>query len=192
MKKYSVSPEVEFSYREIQGTALNAEDDWHTTISTPFPIHFGGSGSSFERLTIDSNGALSFTDLRPLGYFNQEFPVENTASLIAPLWDDLNPGPKGDIYYETLGEAPGREFVVEWRNVNHYDSTGDATFQVVFFENSSDILFSYLDLDFNFPGANNGADATIGIQSSYERSTLVTYNTAQINSRTTLKFSVER
>ncbi len=62
----------------------------------------------------------------------------------------------GNIYYETLGNAPHREFVVEWRDVNHFASANGATFQVVFFENSPDILFNYLDVDFGLIEINNG------------------------------------
>ena len=51
------------------------------------------------------------------------------------------------------GTAPNRELVVEWRNMERSDVfcalfDGYVTFQVVFFEGSSDILFNYPDTTF--------------------------------------------
>ena len=69
--------------------------------------------------------------------------------MIAPRWWDLYPlrGTDSNVFVGTLGTAPRREFVVEWRNVKPYDcqtakSLGN-TFQVVFFEDSSDVVFNY-------------------------------------------------
>jgi hypothetical protein len=157
----------------------------------PFGVRFGDGDTAFDQLNIDSNGALSFTNFSTLGYTNQPFPVENINSVIAPLWDDLKPGPyDGNIYYDTVGKAPNREFVVEWRDVNHIASASSATFQVVFFENSSDILFNYLDVDFGVPEINNGANATIGIQTTRDLNILISHDLPLIESKTALRFSI--
>lgn len=191
MRAYVKQDEPVFQYRQIAGTALDAADDWTTTISTPFPINFGGPGQGFDQLTIGSNGALSVTNTDPIDMSNQPLPVEKYVSLIAPFWDDLNPAATdGDIYYDTLGEAPNREFVVEWRKVRHYSSPDDGTFQVVFFENSSDILFNYLDVDFGTEAVDKGASATIGIQTTTSKLIQVAHDTPVLESNKGIRFTL--
>jgi subtilisin family serine protease len=171
MKKYEVSEET-LDYRHILGVPLQARDEYTKSIDTPFPIAFGGGSLSFRKIIIDSNGTLSFTEQKSPGFDNQELPLKNFASLIAPFWDDLSPSSlESDIFYETLGQAPHREFIIEWRKISHYESSGTITFQVVFFEQSSDILFNYLDINFDDKKYNNNLNATIGIQTHAQLST---------------------
>lgn len=189
LSAYAFTDEPEFNYRQITGTALNAGDDWQTMITAPFPLNFGGPGQGFDSLNIGSNGAMSVTNSESIDMSNGTLPSEKYVSLIAPLWDDLNPASSdGDIYYETKGEAPNREFIVEWRNVRHYMSSGDATFQVVFFENSSDILFNYLDVDFGSSTVDKGASATVGIQTTKEKWTQVGNNSPVLSSNKGIRF----
>lgn len=189
IRAYAHETEPTFNYRTIAGTPVDAQDDWTTTIKAPFPIKFGSPDQGFEIMTVSSNGTLSMTNTDSIDMNNTQLPVENFVSLIAPFWDDLNPAADaGDIYYEALGTEPNREFVVEWRNVRHYSSTNSGTFQVVFFENSSDVLFNYLDVDFGSQDINNGASATIGIQSTSTQSVEVSYNNPSITSNTGIRF----
>lgn len=191
MRAY-VKKDEEFNYRQFEGTALEADDDWSTMVRSPFPIRFGGVDQRFEMLNVGSNGAISVTNAESIDMINVALPAEKFMSLIAPFWDDLNPSAsEGDVFYGTLGQAPEREFVIEWRKVRHYDSSGDATFQVVFFENSSDILFNYLDVDFGDELLNNGASATIGIQTTNDRVLQLSYDEASISSNQSMLFTLE-
>ncbi len=190
MKAYTNATEP-LNYRQITGTALNALDDSVTTINTPFVLNFGGQGQGFDMVTIGSNGALSVTNTESIDMSNQDLPVDKYVSLIAPYWDDLNPAANdGDVFYDTLGQAPNREFVIEWRNVRHYSSQDSGTFQVVFFENSSDILFNYLDVDFGNAEYTNGKSATIGIQTTKDKVNQISHNTASIQSNSAIRFSL--
>ena len=71
--------------------------------------------------------------------------------------------------------TPNRELVIQWDNMPRVVSTKSGitpsaqgvTFQLVFFENSSDILFNYQDLVFGSSTANGAASATIGVQFKY-------------------------
>ncbi|HXW53968.1 MAG TPA: S8 family peptidase, partial [Myxococcota bacterium] len=120
LQAYSYETEAVFAYRQIGGTPLDLVDDGSAFVAAPFNINFGGSDEGFDTLTVGSNGALSITNFGTIAYDNQPLPVSNYVSLIAPFWDDLNPATgEGNVYYDTLGEAPNREFVVEWRGVNH-------------------------------------------------------------------------
>lgn len=190
MKTYEYADEP-FNYRQISGTALNALDDWVTTVNTPFNLNFGGPNQGFDAITIGSNGALSVTNTDSIDMSNASLPVEKFVALISPYWDDLNPASTdGDIYYETLGSAPNREFVVEWRNIRHYSSPESGTFQVVFFESSSDILFNYLDVDFGNSEYSNGKSATIGIQTTKDRFIQVSHNSASVASNKAIRFTL--
>lgn len=167
-----------YTYRIITGTNLNLADDSVATVTSPFAIPFGGG--SFTNLYVSSNGTLSFTDQFD-GYENfslstNGFPSTETAptTLVAPMWEDLYPlkGTSQNVYWAVTGSAPNRELVVEWRNVLSYaclsDDPNSVTFQVVFKEGSSDVLFNYADAVFG--GAcsylDYGQYATTGILSS--------------------------
>jgi subtilisin family serine protease len=191
MREYEASTEALMSYRNFEGTALEAGDDWTATIDTPFPIKFGDENQSFDMLTIGSNGAMSLTNTDPVDLSNVNLPASKYTTLIAPFWDDLNPAASGDLFYTTMGVEPNREFIVEWRDVRHYSSSDGATFQVVFFENSSDILFNYLDVDFGTSSVDKGASATVGVQSSESNAALVTYNDAKLESNTAIRFHLK-
>lgn len=191
MKAYKTTAEENFNYRYFSGEALHLVDDSVKTISPPFPLKFGGEGSSFDELTIDSNGVMTVTGAQAIGFNNQELPFMKNMTLIAPFWDDLYPGvSNGDVYIATIGQAPKREFVVEWRDVRHYNSLLGATFQVVFFEDSSDILFNYLDVNVGNIGENNGASATVGIQTTKDRYYTYAYDQAKLQDNMGLRFKI--
>src|SRR5262249_42125700 len=68
----------------------------------------------------------------------------------------------GNIYYQTLGTAPNRTFVVEWINVGPAGAPG-ITFETILYENSNDILFQYNNVTTGLSWFDNGASATVGI-----------------------------
>lgn len=175
-----------FEYREIDGTALKAGDDWVGTIESPFAIPFGGEENKFYTVNVGANGGLSFTDTAPISIDNSDLPNNNFVSFVAPLWTDLDPSSdNGDIFYQTIGDEPNREFVIEWRDVPYYGSGDTTTFQVVFFESSSDILFNYLNVSSDY-----SSRSTIGVQSTEERFLQLGINEFVIESNTSLRFSL--
>src|SRR4051812_4859553 len=169
LEQYAYLPEP-YNYRNITGTNLNLGDDTSATISSPFPLNFGGK--SFSQLKVGSNGVVSFLS----GYnssYNEPIPTVSTGDLIAPFWVDLMPQGSGNaknVFWATLGSAPNRELVVEWRNLPLWSPNVDLStavkFQAVFFESSSDIIFNYADVLFNdgTSWADNGGFVTVGIQ----------------------------
>lgn len=190
LKGYQQEKKTKFQYRHISGTKLDATDEWVGRIEIPFPIYFGGSEQGFDLMNVGSNGALSFTDFKMIGP-KEVLPSSEFISLVAPFLDDLDPSfGGGGIYYEAIGVAPNREFVVEWRDVTHLGTLASGTFQAVFFENSSDILFNYLDTDFGSSAADYGSSATIGVQSPGQQMAAVSFENALVKSRTSIRFKV--
>jgi len=158
------SSQPAFNYRNIAGTNLNLVDDSVAKITPPFPIQFGGT--SFPELFASSNGKITLSG--PFDSFlNFSMPDIGAQVLIAPFWDDLVASGANNVFFEVTGSAPSRELVVEWRNVARFGcSTSTARFQVVFFENSSNVLFNYQDVFFggSCTFADRGGSATVGVQ----------------------------
>lgn len=170
LNNYASAP-APLNYRTISGTNLNLGDDDIAKITSPFPIPFGGGG--FSTLQIGSNGTISFTDAYS-PFLNFVIPTQTNPpiTLVAPFWGDLYPvkGSAQNVYWAVTGTAPNRELVVEWRNVRmfqcHDDANATVTFEVVFSESSSDVLFEYADTTFGGDCASDdhGWNETIGVQ----------------------------
>jgi hypothetical protein len=187
---YSVAPTT-FDYRTITGTNLNLSDDSSASITSPFPVLFGGA--SFSTLFVSSNGTVNFTRSFP-EFSNAFIPTPQVPTLVAPWWDDLFPvaGTAQNVFWAVTGTAPNRELVIEWRNVRHFScASGSATtvrFQVVFFEGSSNVLFSYADAVFGgaCAVADRGGSATVGVQVSASLGTQWSVNTQSLGTSVSL------
>lgn len=147
---------------------IEVPSDGFSVITPPFPLKF--SGELHNIVYVYQDGLLGFALPRILGipYFvNMQLPNRSYEAMVAPLWADLE-SDYGQIVSQSFGVPPNREFVVEWQNVNAYADTSQdgATFQVVFYENSSDIRINYKDVIFGDPTFNEGATATVGLQIS--------------------------
>jgi hypothetical protein len=153
-----------FNYRNIAGTNLNLTDDLAAKVTPPFPIQFGGT--TFPEVFVSSNGKISLSG--PFDSFqNFSLPDIGAQIIIAPFWDDLVATGSNNVFFEVIGSAPNRELVVEWRNVERFSCVGSsARFQVVFFENNSNVLFNYQDVFFGggCTFADRGGSATVGVQ----------------------------
>ena len=168
--------------RTITGTDIPLGDDQAISVATPFPVRFAGSVPGFDSVFVGSNGVLSFTQ-GVTAFTNQNLPSTLSSTIVAPYWDDFNPGPSGggDVLHETIGTAPNREFVIEYRQVSHFANIPAVTIQVVFFENNPNILFNYCDVTFEGGTQfSNGLSATIGIQVAAGVAQLHSFNTASV------------
>jgi uncharacterized repeat protein (TIGR01451 family) len=189
-------PTVAFSWIDATGgtisTMTDNDDDWET-VTLPFTFNF--FGTDYTEVDLSSNGFLSF-DIDNVCNSNyndgpDEFGVGippgdpdcNSGNvywggmpLIAPWFDDLDPGECGDVYYDTQGSAPNRMFIVEFNDVCHNDCDdcvdGEGiTFETILFETSNNIKIQYMDVVFtDNPGddpdlveEDYGASATTGI-----------------------------
>jgi hypothetical protein len=138
------------------GTQIDLGDDDYEYVPIGFPFDF--YGEEHTDVAIQSNGGLLFAD-RELGFSNQCLP--GPSNVVAVLWDDLNPSSGGEVYYETRGNEPTREFVVHW-TTEHFGESATASFTAVLHEGTHEIQTCYSDTIF---GSDNdeGASATVGI-----------------------------
>jgi gliding motility-associated-like protein len=99
---------------------INIDDTWSNVLNLPFTFYF--YGQPYTQCLIGSNGLLSF-DLSNAGggcqwVINNAIPsANNPTNCIMGPFQDIDPGVAGDIYYQVLGTAPQRVFVVSFVNV---------------------------------------------------------------------------
>lgn len=194
---YSASA-ANFQYRTFTGTNLKLTDESYALIQPPFPISFAGGAYAF--IAVTDNGYLSFDSLVPSN--SSALPYTYATTLIAPFWDNLVPAAGGNVFWTVNGTAPSRELVIEWRNMSHAgcktDGTETITFQVVIFENTTDILFNYANTAFggDCTASDNGATASVGIQATskvaqqFSLRTPKLSNSSAINWKSTLPSNV--
>jgi hypothetical protein len=135
-------------------------DGFPAAIDIGFPFTYYGQTST--NVLASLNGGLLFGVTE--GYLPGEsmpLPDASLGAAILPYWTTIYyPQPEdGNEYFATLGEAPNRRFVLEWVNVPilvggiHEDG---ATFEVVLFEGSNEILFQYADTNVGDPARDDG------------------------------------
>ncbi|MEP7043447.1 MAG: hypothetical protein ABI843_10315 [Dokdonella sp.] len=168
------------------GSPLSLSDDDDTIVTMPFAYTLYGQAVPF--LCINNNGFIvASNQFDCSGYSNNaELPFAAFPSpAIMPFWDDLYDG--GNVYYQSLGDAPNRQFVVEWFDKNHYDANqddpGGITFEVVFNEADTTLDFVYQTLEFGALGgaADDGLSATVGMQESPTLFNTYSYDTASLH-----------
>lgn len=186
----------EYNWIEISETGASAimygvpsfdgEDNFCEAIDFGFDFPFYGIDRSY--FYVDTNGEILLAengwtapypdpDWGEDGFsFNSTFPIPGYTQmpgLVAVYWDKqrVNEG-IGDIYYQTLGEAPNRYCVIEWKNFEFgYEYSGEPTlcYEAIFYE-TGEIIFQYQNTDNGQIGYTtphvNGQSSTVAIQNN--------------------------
>jgi hypothetical protein len=146
-------------------------------ISIPIGFTFNYYGGNYTSVTVSSNGNLQFTTSDSEYANTCPMPDPLLGRAIFPFWDDLYPPAGGGIYYSTVGTAPNRVLVVEWRDIQHFPgSPSGVWFEVQLLEANGDVYFLYRDTDFGDPASDDGASASVGLQ---DTSTALQYSCDQ-------------
>lgn len=134
-------------------------DDRFTSSYIPIGFPFCFDGIQFTQLLVSSNCYVIFDPIScatnlpdgnaaPNGYsnWNSDSPIPNTTNsprnVILFPWHDTDPSKGGSIYYQTLGTAPNRRFVLSFVDVPMYGSScSNYTFtgQLKLFETTNNI-----------------------------------------------------
>ncbi len=161
-----------FGWVDISGTGtqiLLGDDATAGPLALGFSFDF--YGASFTDLYVSSNGWVSFTSPVSSDFSNDcPFPLPGStpANIIAPFWDDMDPGDLSDpIYWQAFaaGACPyaayaGACFVVTYDDFTYYpggDGVVAGTWQVILLDND-EIIMQYEDVV-----TTPGDSATIGI-----------------------------
>ncbi|UCF07702.1 MAG: hypothetical protein JSW28_08680, partial [Thermoplasmata archaeon] len=152
------TPTLPYNWIEINGTGVDSgisgDDNYGSAV---LPFDFPYYGDTYNTINISTNGYLDFGNDHT-DYTNDDIPNSGDPNnIIAPFWDDLWDG-GGTIYYETLGVAPNRQFVVEYEDWYRLAGPGPMKFEVVLNE-TGEIFFQYFDL-----GSADSGQATVGIE----------------------------
>jgi len=172
-----------YNYRDLSGIAPSAlSDGGYYSTGVPFPIKF--AGGNYTTVYFTSKGVISFHTPSSSAN-NSELPNTGFNTLVAPFWDDL------DV---TSGSfrigSTASEFIFDWL-VPHKNNAGTVQFQVVFTQNSSNILVNYKDVYFGNATYDNGASATVGMQIASSSGTQYSFNTASLSNNTALLWQLD-
>ena len=176
---YSATDEVVSSFVDISGASggaslLSGTDDGTAALTLPFVFRLYAQPYSFA--CVSTNGALYFVpSAADCHGFDADFanvditaaPVPNDRPAVLPYWSDLTfqvPG-AGGVFYQTLGTAPSRRFVVQWQNAFPQGSQNPVTFEVILSEGTNRVLFQYANVALGAgDAARSGAHASVGIR----------------------------
>ncbi len=157
---YSISDGMgAFEDISATGTNLGLTDDSNGNAPIGFTFNFYGTG--FSNVFVGSNGFITFGAGSNV-LANGAIPsaaVPNNA--IYAMWDDLNPGAAGGVFYQTLG-TPGvdQRFIVQWDQVPQFGIADSNTFQIVLFENGN------AEIRYGAISAFTDADVTVGVENA--------------------------
>jgi RHS repeat-associated protein len=149
-------------------------DEGVATVTLPFPVPLFGTPVS--SLRVSANGFLASAEDGSEEWINTTIPTFDAPNGgIYPFWDDLYLDGSSTVRTATIGTAPNRQFVIEWRNIRA-TSTDVFSMEAVLAENG-EISFNYANLDSN---RERGDSATVGIEDTFGTQAL-TYSYNQPN-----------
>ena len=196
---YTATSAVIYAYQNVAGTGsavLANADDSTQTIGLPFNFRF--YGSAYSSVCVSSNGLLAFGSCVANDFTNLDLTMQSPPDnqpLIAPFWTDLSfavPG-AGAVYYQTLGVAPARQFVIQWSNAFGMNAPGALNFQVILAETANTILFQYQNVESGSTQVSKGKSATVGIRGQNGNTngyrTQWSYNSAVLTNNLAIRFS---
>jgi hypothetical protein len=159
-------------------------DDCTTPVPLPFTFTF--YGTSYDEARVSSNGNLQFASSAST-FTNTELPNTDTNEAIFPYFDDLRTDTSGHgVFVKTVGTAPNRVFIIEWRTSYFGNNDQEAFFEVQLEETTNEIYMVYGQT------RDNGATATAGIQQAYGTTNFLqySYNQAILTNENAVRYGV--
>lgn len=164
---YPATPALNFTELDGAPGALEVSglttDDSTQAVDIGFPFFFYEQEHTV--VYPSSNGLLAFGQGNP-SFSPTVIPNGGSGGVrnfIAPFWADLIAGASGKVFYKTIGDAPSRIFIIEYKNFEQLShSANKITVQAKLFEGSNAIEFQYRSIS-NFT-AVVGKKRTIGIE----------------------------
>lgn len=178
----SGGPAFEFTNIALIGQNIGIARDDSTTDPIRLPWCFPFYGRCFDRLTVCSNGYVSFNS----GSFDRSWSPcmlsdqHDPFYALAPYWVDLDITAGGAVlkYYDAARDR----FIIQWNQVRRYHETGPNTFEVVL-NHDGTIDFAYESLA---SPLNNG---TVGVKGRNSEYLQLAYRQTFLQSNTLLRIS---
>lgn len=155
---YPLCPEYEWIPIESSWQSVYINDDDFAARNLPFEVKY--YGEYFSEFTITDNGYIAMGSHFFNYFMNSNIPSPQCMqSLIAPLWDDLQPSSVRYYHDDVNGK-----FIVAWNNVRSNDSGQRYTFEIIILDTAmwptatgdNDIIFQY-------SACPNAYSASVGI-----------------------------
>ncbi|MFI0422761.1 S8 family serine peptidase [Spongiactinospora sp. 9N601] len=157
-----------------------------TEVALPFPVPFYGQSRS--RIWVAAVGFASFAG--NVVFDNEPLPGPLEPNLaVYPFWDDLRIEAQSGVYTGTVGTAPHRSFVIEWRDIRPAADTFEImSFSALLGEDGT-IGYRYKDIG---AAIEQGSSATIGIENADGTDAFqYSYNTSSIRDGQSLTFTAK-
>ena len=175
---HAASPTYEISVGSGQMLSGTADSGIHceysacgTYLSPQFPVKV--YGNTYSQAYVSSSGAIQFGGANNT-QANEDMPSGAfSGPTFLPLWDQLYSGTGGNgygIYTRTVGVAPNRQWVLEWRTISSNDGNY-YNFSHAFGENGT-VKTTYAS------ASGGGGSATVGVQNG---STFSQYSANQVD-----------
>ena len=143
------------------------------TLDLPFNFKF--YGQSYSKITINTNGWITFGESNISSFRNYRIPGAGCpAPMIAAFWDDLNTSSTAEIYkYESEDYL-----VVQWSEMRTYNNNSLETFQIILYDETyltptgdNEVKIQYKEFNNTSTGSYggwgtplHGAYCTVGIE----------------------------
>ncbi|MDQ3579376.1 MAG: carboxypeptidase regulatory-like domain-containing protein, partial [Actinomycetota bacterium] len=163
-------------------------DSAATSVALPFGFFF--YGRTYQSAWVSTNGSINFL-ARSTSHSNHAIPSTLAPNAgIYPFWDDLVIDAGSRMMTKVIGEAPNRQFVIEWRNALVYLApTTRLDFEAVLSE-SGEVSMRYRNIDPANP-REGGNSATVGIENHTGTVALqYSFNVATLSDSQSIKFKL--
>lgn len=146
-----------------------SDDSWSGVVNMGFTVNF--YGVNYTQCVIGSNGVISFNLGNANGYCPWALggvgPLPSAAFAAArnsmmPAYHDINPAasPGGSIFYQTIGTAPNRKFVVVYKNLSAFGTPGFCVDMGVIVNETS----NNIEYHISYKALNTGWNGGLAIQ----------------------------
>jgi gliding motility-associated-like protein len=111
------------------------DDEYSPAVNIGFNFNF--YGNSYNQIVIGSNSIVTFDLTQANGYCpysTSSFPTSVTSGVqnsIALAWQDIYPplimGNGGGVFYQSIGTAPNRKFVISYESISYFSTSCQST-----------------------------------------------------------------
>ncbi|MCS6844180.1 MAG: hypothetical protein NZ528_07655 [Caldilineales bacterium] len=130
----------------VHGTGTGVDDNNYNAVNIGFTFNY--DGVAYTQVGINANGFVRMGGTSFSGSCNYT-PINSTdttncKNLVSALGMDLQGNTGGELRSQTLGTAPNRVFVVQWKDFRFYGQTGESfNFQIRLYETTDVVEFVY-------------------------------------------------
>jgi len=159
-----------YDFEDISGAGTRIGTLHDDNVVGPFALGFTFEyyGTDYTEIYVSSNCFLTVLAGQSNGCCSSE-PIpdsRNPNGIIAGWYEDVDPR-VGDVYYQTLGTAPHRRFIVQWSAVKLYGFPDTITLEYKLFERDDSIEVHYqqaVTAGQVYAAGIENQDGTVGLQ----------------------------